>query len=271
MKKKNLVSLSVALVFLTLSTTGLLIYFGQGSHAVEHIHAWFGVLFVGAAVFHILNNWSSLKSYAQERRSGKFQKEFFFPALITVVFAAGIGFDVPPFGALANAGKALFRDEPKPNGPEKITFDEITTNQTTQGTPLTIILQKKKAASVPVMAVWVEDSARHFVENLFLPATMTVLKEEGKREQIAFTPATLPAWQAKATNQQANYEKATPADPFLLKTKTSAKGPYYVVLEVNSKADTERYEVRVDPSAGRVFKLKSDENQLIERGLVDLE
>ena len=271
MKKKNLVSLSVSLVFLALSVTGLLIYFGQGNHAVEHIHAWFGVMFVGAAIFHILNNWPSLKGYAQERRSGKFQKEFFFPALIAVVFAAGIGFDIPPFHVLANAGKDLFRGKPKPGGPQKISFDEVTTNQTVPGTPLTVILQKKGATSAPVMAVWVEDSTRHFVENLFLPTTMTVLKDEGKREQVAFTPATLPAWQAKATNQLANYDKTTPAEPFFLKTKTSAKGRYYVVLEVKSDKVTERYEASVNPSAGGVFKLRSNDNQLIERGLVELE
>ncbi|MCY7359767.1 MAG: DUF4405 domain-containing protein [Rudanella sp.] len=43
---------------MVLSITGLQIYFGQGNHFVEHTHAWFGVLFFSAAVFHILNNWS---------------------------------------------------------------------------------------------------------------------------------------------------------------------------------------------------------------------
>lgn len=118
MKSKNLVSLSVALVFLVLSVTGLLIYFAQGSHAVEHIHAWFGILFVAAALFHIVNNWSSIVGYTKDRRAGGIRREFVLPALIAVVFTGGIAADLPVFSKLANAGKTLVRgDKPRGGGP----------------------------------------------------------------------------------------------------------------------------------------------------------
>lgn len=118
MKTKNLVSLSVALAFLVLAVTGVLIYFGQGSHPVEHTHAWFGMLFVLAAVFHIVNNWSSITAYSRDRRTGGIKKEFVIPAVLAVVFAAGIATDLPGFNKLANAGKSLFRGErPKRGGP----------------------------------------------------------------------------------------------------------------------------------------------------------
>ncbi|UFH53019.1 DUF4405 domain-containing protein [Spirosoma sp. KNUC1025] len=115
MKSKNLVSLFVAVIFLVLAVTGLLIYFGQGSHIVDHTHAWFGILFFTAAVFHIVNNWSSLVGYTKHRRTGSIQKEFVVPAVVAAVFAAGIGFDVPVFDKLANAGKNLMRGD----GPRK--------------------------------------------------------------------------------------------------------------------------------------------------------
>lgn len=118
MKSKNLVSLTVALVFLVLSVTGLLIYFAQGSHAVEHIHAWFGVMFVAAALFHIVNNWASITGYTKDRRTGSIRREFVIPALIAVVVAGGIAADLPVFGKLANAGKTLVRgDRPRQDGP----------------------------------------------------------------------------------------------------------------------------------------------------------
>ncbi|QJW89488.1 DUF4405 domain-containing protein [Spirosoma taeanense] len=118
MKSKHLVSLSVALVFLVLAITGLLIYFGQGTHAVEHIHAWFGILFVTAAVFHIVNNWSSLTAYARERRTGGIRREFVLPAIVAVVFTVGIAANLPVFDKLANAGKNLVRgDRPRGGGP----------------------------------------------------------------------------------------------------------------------------------------------------------
>ncbi len=118
MKSKNLVSLSVSAAFLVLSVTGLLIYFGQGSHTVDHVHAWFGILFFGAAVFHIVNNWSSIKGYSKDRRTGGIRRELILPSLLAIVFAGGIAADVPVFKDLANAGKKLFRgDKPKKGGP----------------------------------------------------------------------------------------------------------------------------------------------------------
>jgi hypothetical protein len=125
MKSKNLVSLSVAVIFFVLATTGLLIYFGQGSHLIDHTHAWFGILFFVAAVFHIINNWSSIVAYTKNRRTGSIQKEFVIPALVAAVFAAGIGFDVPVFDKLANAGKNLVRGNRPPRGLSQTTVDSI--------------------------------------------------------------------------------------------------------------------------------------------------
>lgn len=126
MKSKNLVSLSVAAVFFVLAITGLLIYFGQGNHVIDHTHAWFGILFFAASVFHIVNNWSSLTGYTKNRRTGGIRKEFILPAVIVVVFAAGIGFDVPVFDKLANFGKGLFRGEKPKQGPmAQATADSI--------------------------------------------------------------------------------------------------------------------------------------------------
>lgn len=126
MKPKSLVSLSVAFAFLVLSVTGLLIYFAQGSHAVEHIHAWFGILFVGAAVFHIVNNWSSIIGYSRDRRTGGIRREFVAPVVLAVVFTAGIGFDWPVFSKLANAGKELVRGpRPKREPLAQTTVDSI--------------------------------------------------------------------------------------------------------------------------------------------------
>lgn len=126
MKSKNLVSLSVAAVFTVLSITGLLIYLGQGNHFVEHTHAWFGVLFFGAAVFHIINNWSLIKGYSTDRRRGGIKRELILPVAVVALFVAGTAFDWPVFKDLANAGKNAFRPEkPKKEGLSKMTIDSI--------------------------------------------------------------------------------------------------------------------------------------------------
>ena len=126
MKSKNLVSLSVAAVFTVLSITGLLIYLGQGNHFIEHTHAWFGVLFFGAAVFHIINNWSSIKGYSTDWRTGGIKRELILPVAVVALFVAGTAFDWPVFKDLANVGKNAFRPEkPKKEGLSKISIDSI--------------------------------------------------------------------------------------------------------------------------------------------------
>jgi len=185
--------------------------------------------------------------------------------LVVGAFAAGIGFNVPAFDALANAGKNLFVGE-RPKGPERLTFEEIRTNQTASGSPLTLILQKSKSEVPPVLVVWVEDSARRFVENLFVPAQMAT---EGKPEPTPFSPALLPDWQAKARNQQPNYERSTPTESFLLHTKTGATGPYFVVVALRAGEKTERYEAKIDPTAGDIVRLNSMGGTLLTRALVE--
>lgn len=113
MKSKNLISLSVAAVFTVLSATGLLIYFGQGNHFVDHTHAWMGILFFSVAVFHIVNNWASIKGYSINKKQGGVRRELLIPVLITIVFTAGIAADLPVFKDLANAGKKLFGPKKK--------------------------------------------------------------------------------------------------------------------------------------------------------------
>jgi Domain of unknown function (DUF4405) len=108
MKAKNLVSLSVAAVFAVLSGTGLLIYFGQSNHTIDHTHAWFGILFFGAAVFHIVNNWPSLKAYSTDRKAGGVRRELVLPSAVVLLFTLGIALDWPVFKDLANAGKKAF-------------------------------------------------------------------------------------------------------------------------------------------------------------------
>ena len=119
MKPKNLVSLSVSAAFAVLAITGMLIYLGQGNHTIDHTHAWFGVLFVGAAIFHIVNNWSSIKGYSVNRREGGIRRELILPSLLTLLFVAGIALDWPVFKDLANAGKRAFG--PKKEKKEKLT------------------------------------------------------------------------------------------------------------------------------------------------------
>ncbi len=278
MKKKNLISLSVAFAFVSLASSGLLLYIGKKPKPVETIHVIFGLTFLGFAIFHIINNWSSIVSYSKEATGSKIKKEFLVVLTGCIIVLLGAGFMIPPFEPIAEAGKALFRGERKERV-QRITFEAVTTNKDLQGTSLNIVLQVSNKIDLPVIAVWVEDSTHQFVENLFVPAKVaTVEGDEDIREAIAegeiemndLTTSLLPSWNTKAKSFTPNFDKATPMESFMITTNTSAIGTYYVLVEIKGGDKTEVYEAAVNTARGDAFKLKSKDGFMLERALVEI-
>lgn len=272
MKKKNIISLTIGFAFLSIAVTGILLYIKQKSHAAEITHTVFGLIFIGFAVFHIINNWSSITGYSKERKSGKIQKELIVAASIFgIILIGGVTEILEP---VAEAGRVFAK--PRPKRPEALSFEEVKTNQDNKGRSLQILIEKNKETELPVITVWVEDSARNFVENLFVPAKVANMPKdeeaakEGHFDIVDFNAEELGAWKAKAKTQSPNFEKETPHDNFVLKTNTVAKGNYFIVLAVKSKDKTAVYEANINESKADVFKLKSTDNSLISSALVEL-
>jgi Domain of unknown function (DUF4405) len=280
MKSKNIISLTIAFIIVCLGTTGLLLYFGLKPQAVTAIHVLFGLLFIGFIIFHIKNNWSSLKVYTKERKSSIIHKEVYLAAGIAIVVLTGAGFNLPPFGALVHAGEELTRGGKREGRFNRTMFTDISTNKDVKGNALNLIIQKKQNIANPVMAIWVEDSARQFVQNLFVPAKMMIIEsgekdirhaiEEGETSMKKLNPAVLPQWQSKTKDTAGNYQDATPTDNFFLHTKSIAVNKYYVVVEIKNEDKTEVYESFVDTSKGNIFSVRSKNNALLDRGIIEL-
>jgi hypothetical protein len=272
MKRKNIISLSVAFAFLSLSITGILLYIKQKAHAVEITHTVFGLIFVGFAIFHIVNNWSSITGYSKERTSGKFKKEFIIAFLVFGVVLAGTASEI--LEPVAEAGRIFAPKRPK--RPENLSFEEVKTNQDSKGSALRILVEKNKETELPVIAIWVEDADHKFMENLYVPAKQAKMPEseeearEGHFDMSDFNPISLAKWQTVATSKTPLSEKETPHENFVVNSKTSTKGVFYVMMEVKSKDKNEVYEAKVDETNGGVSKLISKGNSLIKSGLVEL-
>lgn len=120
MKSKHLISLTISFCFIIMSFSGLMLYFGQKQwHAIETLHIIFGVVFFGFAIFHILNNWGSIKGYSKERTTKKWTKEIGITALVFSVFLIGGSLEVQPFKAMAHGGKQLFGGKKKRQDPNE--------------------------------------------------------------------------------------------------------------------------------------------------------
>lgn len=278
MKNKNFVSLSLSLTFLTLSVTGLLLYLVKHNKETTSIHVVFGLLFLSFAVFHISNNWSSLIGYAKSRTGGSIQKELLLSVLIVGIFLAGTWLRIPPFGEIEELGEEIRNGDGERKRQTRVTFNEIETNQDNTGKLINLIIQREKSAVLPVIAIWVEDSTRTFVENLFVPSKTLSVEEdnieeairEGEVEEKLLDASLLPTWDTRAKSKNPNYENATPVDNFILKTKTSATGVYSIFIEINSRGSSEVYEALVDTSKEKAFTFKSKDGKFLTRALAEI-
>jgi Domain of unknown function (DUF4405) len=272
MKRKNIISLSIAFAFLSLSITGILLYIKQKAHAVEITHTIFGLIFVGFAVFHILNNWSSITGYSKEKKSGKFQKEFIIAASIFGLVLIGTVTEV--LEPVAEAGRVFAGKRPPRQ--EKLSFDEVKTNQEQKGNSLRVLIEKNKEIELPIVTIWVEDADHKFVENLFVPAKIAMMPKdeeearEGHFEMADFKAESMSIWQAKASVKNSLYERETPHDNFVVSSQTSAKGTFFVMMEIKANDKSEVYEAKIDETTGGISKLKSKTNSLIKSGLVEI-
>jgi len=63
---RPLVTTLTTLLFVIIGITGVLIFFHLGGTSAKVLHEWIGLVFVLAALFHLMQNWRSLKSHLKK-------------------------------------------------------------------------------------------------------------------------------------------------------------------------------------------------------------
>jgi hypothetical protein len=280
MKNKNLVSLTIGFAFLVMSITGLLLYFNLKFG--ETLHIIFGLIFFGFAIFHIVNNWTSITGYSKSRKTNSIQKEFWVALGIFALFLAGGAAEIEPFKTMAHGGKILMNGGKKRKD-DKLAFTEVVTNKDIKGTALSIMIQKGKDAKLPIIAIWTEDSAHNFIEPLFVPTQIVSLDEEHKnmpvdmaiREGEAiisnFSATVFPLLKEKNSSVKPNFEKASPSENFVLKTNTKATGSFYVVMSIKHDTQMEDYSVAINPKTSNIVKFQTTDKKLVTKGIIEIE
>lgn len=162
--RKNIVSLSIAFIFLVMALTGLLLYLKQKAHSIEMSHTIFGLLFVTLASFHIYNNWKTLRNYGTQKPARSLSRE-----VIAIVAAGLLVLTLALTNVLepvAEFGKRFAKPRKPASG---ITFAEKTTRQGVKGQSLTLILQKEESAMGAQLSVTLLDTAGGEIASLYTP------------------------------------------------------------------------------------------------------
>jgi hypothetical protein len=231
MKNKNLVSLTIAIAFFLLATTGILLYVKQKAHFIEMTHTIFGLVFISYAIFHIFNNWDSIKAYSKDRKSGSIKKELVVASLITgIILVLSVTEVLEP---VAEFGKIFAKESKRPS---TVNFAEKKTLDSTQGHAVVLLLQKGKEATFSGVSVEVADTTGKVLETLLAP-------------------------EKEVKGPQAN---------LLLQTKIATAAPFDLVLTFTHEGKSKKLSRRVVSLASGVQGLGKEEG-LIERAYLEIQ
>jgi hypothetical protein len=234
MKRKNQISLSLAFIFLTLGTTGILMFLKQKSHPVEMAHTIFGLLFVGFAVFHIYNNWGSLKTYSKDKVSRSWKKELMFALagglIILTLALTGVLEPVAEFGRIF---------APKRQGSPAIMFQEKKTLETASGKTATLILQRKQSEMFTPLKVELADSTGKIVSTLFED------QKPGEEE----------------------VEEKRPMANLIIETKINAEAPFRIIVST----DKSKQETMISSSSTGIHSFSKSDQSPLQRGMIEFD
>ncbi len=231
MKNKNLISLTVAIAFVLLAMTGILLFVKQKAHFIEMTHTIFGLLFIGFAIFHILNNWDSIKAYSKDRKSGSIKKELIVASLITgIILVLSVTEVLEP---VAEFGRIFASGDKRP---QTVNFAEKKTLDSTNGHAVVLLIQKGKESAFAGLSVEVADTTGKVLETLLA----------------------------------ADKEMKGPPSNLLLQTKISTAAPFDLILSFAHEGKTKKVTRRVSSLVAGIQGL-AKENGLIERAYLDVQ
>ena len=233
MKRKNFISLSLAFIFLFLSISGILMYLKQKAHAVEMAHTIFGLLLVGFAIFHISNNWGSLKLYSKDKVTRSWKKELMLAGVgaigILVLAATGVLEPIAEFGRIF---------APKRQNIPTVNFQVKSTLDSTEGKSATLILQRNK-------------------DGMFTPIKVELADSTGKTVAVLYEDR-------KPTEEEIKERK--PLANAFVDTKISIAAPYRIVVST----DKSKQETVITAGSSGIISLQKDGESPLERAFIEL-
>ncbi|MCF1422940.1 DUF4405 domain-containing protein [Mangrovimonas futianensis] len=249
---------------LVLFGSGLLMYFKPFNKVVASVHTAFGLLFILAMVFHIINNKKPLYNYLSGKRKSSLQKlQSPLIAGITMVVVTALCLNLPIFNEVYNFGNEL-RNKQLGKSENQFDYQIITLNNEQKGLHFEIELKKGNAFQYPLFAIWLEDSLGNYLETLYISRVIASssydygTKVDGAwKSAVKRRPEALPYWSHKRGIQAADglyvplnnsqdidaVSGATPTGNFIIKSnsKLNKLNNYKVMLEVNQSYDWNTY------------------------------
>lgn len=243
--KRSFVSLLIAILFLVLGVTGVLMYISPFSKATTVLHITTGFLFVLGIGFHLFNNSRALFGYIKGAKKGRFHlNPTFLGIAISMLLIIGISkFDLPPLKQLYAIGEGL-------QGHTEVYYKIVETNTQIQGKGISVEVLMGTPSHTPTLAIWVEDQQGNYLQDLYVSQKLAregFINFNNKRR-----PEALPVWSHKRGIQASDglfvpskenpiaegMTGATPTSNWILQSHiTEAVDSIRVFMEINQSFD----------------------------------
>ena len=156
MLHRNIVSICIAVVFVSLSITGIWLFFFTKASTVIFLHVFFEALFLACALLHFSKNWFLLKGYLFSKVGKR--------VLIVLISIVMLTITNPyPFSRLSEVYASFKASQPMINSEEV-----LYTYQLDSQPNLSLEIKADKHFWFPQIVVWAEDMQGNFLKTLFV-------------------------------------------------------------------------------------------------------
>ncbi|WP_109829305.1 hypothetical protein [Reichenbachiella versicolor] len=261
---RRFLGIVLTVVFVVLSGSGLFLYFTPHTTSTASLHTFFGLLFLIAILFHILNNKLPLTSYITGKGLSNLKK-LISPLILVVlvVISLAVYYNLPVFDKLYSWGNELRNTQ---IGKEEVSFDYeiIDLDQAVGNRDVSVEFKKGVSFRHPIVAIWLEDTAGNYIQTLYVSKHIsTSTFQYGKRVGDTWEPAivrrpeALPYWSHKRGIKAPDglyiplegapdidgVSGATPQSNWIINSKGNlySDNNYSVLVEFNQSFDWNEY------------------------------
>lgn len=262
MNLRSATTITISVVFITLMSTGVLLYILPWNYFVGAIHIWASIFFIIGTFLHFKNNFKVYLSHLQKKVGRKALSGCGLGLLTLVV---GLVLGLPPFATVMETGERLrAANQPVTS---QYTLLDLTGNETLP--KLNLFLKAGDAyvsepqpavlgftyTTVPQVAVWMETPEGQYISTLYVTGK-TSSSDFGESESgPTRRPEALPYWShsrgvKEADGYYAPAQKnadldgvsgATPKSDAMISFTAPRMGQYRLLVEVNRSYDFNEY------------------------------
>lgn len=262
MSVRAAVTVTISIVFVTLMSTGILLYALPWNYFVGAIHVWASIFFIIGTILHFKNNFKVYLSHLK-RRIGKKAMVGCGTGLVSVVI--GLVFGLAPFATVMEAGEKLRKN----NQPVTSEYTLVDLSGSEDLPRMNLFIKAGRSyvsepqpailgftyTSVPQIAVWIETPDGQYIDTLYITGKASSSGFGETETGPVRRPEALPYWSHRRGIMEADgyyapsqnnadldgVSGATPRSDYLVSLTAPRMGQYRLLVEVNRSYDFNEY------------------------------